>query len=135
MVIVMTDAIDREIRLAFWKLHALHHASQGPIYGLWLLEELAAHGYRLSPGTLYPILSRMERRGWLRASPAASPKGRKNYRITAEGSRALARLRGEVEELHREIVLGIEPGAERTAARGPKPRPAGGRGRRRSAAG
>ncbi len=135
MILVMQDAVNREIRLAFWKLHVLHHASRGPIYGLWLLEELAAHGHRLSPGTLYPILSRMERNSWLCASPAESPKGRKNYRITAEGRRVLARLRSEIEELHREIVLGIEPGAERTAAGGPKPRRAGGRARRRDPAG
>jgi DNA-binding PadR family transcriptional regulator len=105
----MSDAIDREIRLALWKLHILHHAAERPVYGLWLLEELAAHGHRLSPGTLYPILARMERNGWLRAQPTRpGATARKNYRITPRGRSVLAELRANVEELHREIVLGAK---------------------------
>jgi DNA-binding PadR family transcriptional regulator len=105
----MADPVDREIRLALWKLHILHHASRGPVYGLWLLHELAEHGHRLSPGTLYPILARMERNGWLRPTSARRGNARKNYRITAAGRRVLDQLRNDVDELHREIVLGIEP--------------------------
>lgn len=101
--------MDREIRLAFWKLHILHHAERGPVYGLWLLEELAHHGHRVSPGTLYPILERMERNGWLRSKAPEQPNARKDYRITARGRRILGQLRTDVDELHREIVLGIEP--------------------------
>ena len=67
----MNDDVDREFRLAFWKIHILHHAAKQPIYGLWMLEELAEHGHRLSPGTLYPILARMEKRGWLRSDVSA----------------------------------------------------------------
>jgi DNA-binding PadR family transcriptional regulator len=105
----MAQPADREIRLAFWKLHVLHHATRRPVYGLWLLEELAEHGHRLSPGTLYPILERMERNGWLRSTPGARVNARRNYRITAEGRRLLRELRADVDELHREVVLGIEP--------------------------
>jgi len=105
----MSDPVDREIRLALWKLHILHHAERGPVYGLWLLEELAEHGHRLSPGTLYPILERMERNGWLRSKTPERQNSRKNYRITAAGRRILDQLRADVEELHRELVLGIEP--------------------------
>jgi DNA-binding PadR family transcriptional regulator len=100
----MQDPVDREIRLAFWKLHILHHASERPVYGLWLLEELAEHGHRLSPGTLYPVLARMEANGWLRAERTQSPKARKNYRITPAGRRVLRGLRHELDELHRELV-------------------------------
>lgn len=105
----MGDPADREIRLALWKLHILHHATRGDVYGLWLLDELAEHGHRVSPGTLYPILIRMERNGWLRSRPASAARGRRNYRITAAGRQLLARLRAEVDELHRELVRGIEP--------------------------
>jgi PadR family transcriptional regulator PadR len=65
------DPVVREFLLAFWKIHILHHADEHGVYGQWMLEELQEHGYRLSPGTLYPILSRMARRGWLRS---AEPK-------------------------------------------------------------
>ena len=112
----MSDPVDREIRLALWKLHILHHAERGPVYGLWLLEELAEHGHRLSPGTLYPILEPMERNGWLRSQAPKRQNSRKNYRITAAGRRILDQLRADVEELHRELVLGIEP--DRVTRRG-----------------
>lgn len=108
----MQKAVNREIRLALWKLHILHHATRRPVYGLWLLEELAEHGHRLSPGTLYPILERMERNGWLRATATRRTNARKNYRITAAGRRILEQLRADVDELHRELVLGIEPAHE-----------------------
>lgn len=98
------DPADREIRLALWKLHILHHASEGPVYGMWMLKELEEHGHQLSPGTLYPILARMEGNGWLRSSFRGASKSRKNYRITAKGLRLLERLQAEVAELHRELA-------------------------------
>src|SRR3990172_6409273 len=47
------------------KLHILHHAVHEPIFGLGIIEELGRHGYRISAGTLYPMLHGMERRGYL----------------------------------------------------------------------
>ncbi|MBE7450996.1 MAG: helix-turn-helix transcriptional regulator [Kofleriaceae bacterium] len=108
----MTDPADREFRLAFWKLHILHHASREPVYGLWMLRELEAHGHRLSPGTLYPLLARMEARGWLRSTGGRHARARRAYRITPGGRRLLAALRDDIHELYREVVLGREPGAE-----------------------
>jgi DNA-binding PadR family transcriptional regulator len=105
----MSAPEDREIRLAFCKLHILHHAAEGPVYGLWMLRELAEHGHVLSPGTLYPLLARMERNGWVRAQATGRAKERKTYRITPAGRRVLAGLRDEVEELYRELVLGEAP--------------------------
>jgi DNA-binding PadR family transcriptional regulator len=119
----MSHPVDREIRLALWKLHILHHATRRPVYGLWLLEELAGHGHRLSPGTLYPILERMERNGWLRSTSAARANGRRNYRITAAGRRILGELRADVEELHRELVVGIDSARDRPGGRTTHARP------------
>lgn len=98
----MNDPADREIRLALWKLHILHHAAQHEVYGLWMLHELAEHGHNVSPGTLYPILARMARNGWLAATPARG-KARRGYRITPRGRALLKQLRAEVAELHREL--------------------------------
>ena len=100
----MAQPLDREFLTAFWKAHVLHHAAAGPVYGLWLLEELGRHGYRLSPGTLYPLLARMERNGLLRAKAAAGVKGRRSYYITPAGSGVLATLRERIAELHHEVV-------------------------------
>lgn len=105
----MPSPEDREFRLVFCKLHVLHHAANGPIYGLWMLQELAEHGHTLSPGTLYPLLARMEKNGWLRSRAEGGAKDRKNYRITPLGRKLLKQLRSEVEELYRELVLGEEP--------------------------
>src|ERR1044071_7723073 len=58
--------LEREILLSFWKVHILHHAGEQPLHGQWMIVELRRHGYEISPGTLYPLLHRMERLGWLR---------------------------------------------------------------------
>lgn len=68
--------------------------------------ELRQHGYEISPGTLYPMLQRMERLGWLRSNtdPSGGKRARKDYRLTAEGARVLQRLREPLTELYREVV-------------------------------
>jgi DNA-binding PadR family transcriptional regulator len=74
------------------RLHILHHASKGPVFGLWFIEELARHGYKVSPGTLYPLLHGLERKGYLRSTLgkdlAASVSG---YSSGPEGSGGCAR--------------------------------------------
>ena len=105
-----TLAVQREFLLAFWKLHILHHAGEEPVVGQWVMRELRRHGYEVSPGTLYPLLARMEAHGWLRSKvdPKGGPKGRREYTLTREGQSVLALLRGQVEALYREVVLGEE---------------------------
>src|SRR5579883_3078811 len=104
----MGDPLAREVLLAFWKIHILHHAAAGPIYGLWMIEELAEHGYHLSPGTLYPLLQRMERNGWLKSTQPEQPNSRRNFQITPEGRAVLERLRQQVTELYNEVVLEVD---------------------------
>jgi DNA-binding PadR family transcriptional regulator len=98
--------LNREILLAFWKVHILHHAAEAPLHGQWMLNELRHHGYEISPGTLYPLLQRMERLGWLKshADPGAGKRARRDYRLTAEGKKVLALVREQVRELYAEIV-------------------------------
>jgi DNA-binding PadR family transcriptional regulator len=88
----------------FIELHVLHHASQEPVYGLWLIEELAEHGYRISPGTLYPVLHSMESAGLIKARNALhNGKIRKYYSITSKGKRRLEHAKKQVGELVREV--------------------------------
>jgi DNA-binding PadR family transcriptional regulator len=98
------DPIIREFLLGFWKIHILHHAEEHGIYGQWMLEELHHHGYRLSPGTLYPLLARMARRGWLRASQPKRSRDARVYRITPAGAEVLTRLRAALTELQQEVA-------------------------------
>jgi DNA-binding PadR family transcriptional regulator len=103
-----TPEIEREFLLSLWKVHILHHAAEEPVVGQWVIRELRRHGYDVSPGTLYPLLARMERRGWLRseADPDRGPRARKEYTLTRDGVAVLTLLRRQVEELYREVVLG-----------------------------
>jgi DNA-binding PadR family transcriptional regulator len=107
-------AASREILLGFWKAHILYHAGESPIHGQWILLELRRHGYELSPGTLYPLLNRMERLGWIKGKcdPNGGARARKDYQLTAEGRKVLKVLREQIRELHREVVLG--QGSHRT---------------------
>jgi DNA-binding PadR family transcriptional regulator len=103
-------AIQREILLGFWKIHILYHAAKGPVIGLEMMQELARHGYDISPGTMYPLLARLNKLGWLecRQDKLAGPKAKKEYFLTALGHEALNFLKGQIEELHREVVLDRE---------------------------
>jgi DNA-binding PadR family transcriptional regulator len=87
------------------RLHILHHASQEPVFGLWFIEELGRHGYKLSPGTLYPLLHGLERKGYLRSTTKRSGKSlRRLYRATPLGRRVLAAAREKVSELFGELL-------------------------------
>jgi DNA-binding PadR family transcriptional regulator len=99
----MRDPVIREFLLAFWKIHILYHAAEDGVYGQWMLEELHRHGYRLSPGTLYPMLTRMAQRGWLRAAEPARPQAPRVYRLTARGREVLARIEDALDELYGEV--------------------------------
>jgi DNA-binding PadR family transcriptional regulator len=102
--------VEKEILRPLWKVHILHHADQEPIIGNWMLEELRAHGYRVSPGTLYPLLARMVRLGWLRASAAGKGKaGVVKYSLSAEGRAALAEVRVRLDELRNEVFAERSP--------------------------
>ncbi len=99
----MRDPLEREFLLTFWKIHILHHAGEQGVYGQWMLEELARHGYRLSPGTLYPMLARMARHGWLRASEPRRSRGARVYRLTPRGRKILKDILASLDELYREV--------------------------------
>jgi DNA-binding PadR family transcriptional regulator len=115
------DPVVREFLLAFWKIHILHHAGEQGIYGQWMLEELQHHGYRLSPGTLYPMLARMAARGWLRAAEPKRSKAARIYRLTARGHEVLNRIREALDELSREVG-GRRPAPRHSGTAGPKRR-------------
>ena len=99
------DPVQREILHSFWKIHVLHHAAEGPVYGQWMLHELREHGYEVSPGTLFPMLARMEERGWLRSErdENGGARARKDYYLTDKGREVLEIVRQQLEELRLEV--------------------------------
>ena len=95
----------RELYSGLIRLHVLHHAAKEPIFGLGMAEELARHGYRISPGTLYPLLHGLERKGYLRSKEQRNGKSlRKVYRATHRGKKALMATTDKVRELFRELI-------------------------------
>ena len=99
MAVSKSLATEREILRPLWKVHILHHAGEAPIVGNWMLEELREHGYRVSPGTLYPLLGRMVRLGWL----SRSRDGRYHVFDVAAGRQTLIEVRTRLRELQREV--------------------------------
>ncbi|MGO9061241.1 MAG: PadR family transcriptional regulator [Candidatus Binataceae bacterium] len=86
------------------RLHVLHHASKETIFGLGIIEELGRHGYRLSAGTLYPLLHSLEREGYLRSLEERNgSRSRRLYKATPKGRKALREAKGKVRELFAEL--------------------------------
>jgi len=95
----------RNIFLGFIRIHILHHASEGEIFGVEMMEELRRHGYLISSGTLYPILHSLEEDGYLtRRDEVVSGKVRKYYRITEKGINALEEAKKKIQELTEEVM-------------------------------
>ncbi|KZS57725.1 PadR family transcriptional regulator [Mycobacterium ostraviense] len=87
------------------RLHILHHAQLEPIHGAWMAAELAGHGYKISPGTLYPMLHRMQEDGLLTSRQhVVDGRARRVYEITDLGRAALAEERAALAELAAEIL-------------------------------
>lgn len=94
----------RDFMIGSVKIHILYHASEGPVYGTALMEELGRHGYRIGPGTLYPTLHAMERNGLLHSErQTIAGRVRRYYTITPQGLKALEEARHAVRELMHEI--------------------------------
>jgi DNA-binding PadR family transcriptional regulator len=105
-----TRTSSQELTIGLVRLHVLHHAAEKPVFGLGMIQELGRHGYKLGPGTIYPLLHGMERRGWLRAEQQlVNGRRRKVYAATPAGSKALAQARRFVRELFEEMCEDHEP--------------------------
>jgi PadR family transcriptional regulator, regulatory protein PadR len=98
---------DKDLYSGLIRLHVLHHACEGEVFGLGMIEELARHGYKMSPGTMYPILHGLEKRGYLTSTEFRSGKiGRRFYRATPAGRKALRAAKQKVRELFGELIKG-----------------------------
>ncbi|MBT4139869.1 MAG: helix-turn-helix transcriptional regulator [Candidatus Latescibacteria bacterium] len=97
------------------RIHILHHAKKEPIYGAWMMEELRQHGYKIGPGTLYPLLNSMEKRGFLDShEEVVDSKMRRYYCTTPLGvdtlKDACAKIGVLVNEVLRDSNGGVKEG-------------------------
>jgi PadR family transcriptional regulator PadR len=95
----------RRILLGFMGIHVLHHASRGEVTGKFMMEELEKHGYKMSPGTIYPLLHKMEEIGLLKSRTEVRNGRRvRLYRATSKGKKLLEEAKKKVRELCSEIL-------------------------------
>ena len=89
-------------------VHILYHSNKEPIYGVWLKEELAKHGYNISDGTLYPWLNRLTFSSLLTMKKKnVKGKIRKYYSITEKGRVHLEKIKENLRELYGEVIKGV----------------------------
>ena len=104
----MNQPDDKDLYSGLIRLHILHHAARRPLYGLWMAEELARHGYKISTGTLYPILHGLEKKGYLKSRMQSNGRSqRRVYRATPSGRKALESAKSKVRELFHELIEGV----------------------------
>ena len=78
--------MDREFLRGFIKLYALWRASMGETYGVQIIEEMRKLGFKVSPGTLYPVLhTLLEEKDLKLTERVVDGKLRKYYRATPKG--------------------------------------------------
>ncbi len=86
------------------ELAVLSILEDGPLHGYEMarrIEEQTKGALRFTLAALYPMLYRMEQRGWIRGAWETSQSGRRKrcYRLTPAGKKKLSPLRKEWAEL------------------------------------
>lgn len=91
-------SIERELKRGSLELIVLHLLAPGEAYGYEIVTKLTTQtngALGVTDGTLYPVLYRLERAGFVAVRWETPERGvpRKYYQLTGEGRRELARLR------------------------------------------
>ncbi len=90
------DTWQEQLRRGSLDLAILLSVVSGPRYGLAIIQHLEAFtDLVVTEGTIYPILGRLTREGWLDAYwvDDEAPHARKYYRLTRAGTRRLAEMK------------------------------------------
>lgn len=105
----MNTRFEKKLYLGFLNIHILYHASKKPIYGVWMIDELNHHGYKVGASHIYPLLKDMTTEGLLSiVGKNEHGRIRKYYFITAKGKLLLEDLEQKVKELSSEISINKE---------------------------
>ena len=93
-------SIERELRRGSLELIVLHLLAAGEAYGYEIVSKLTAEtagALEVTDGTLYPVLYRLERAGFVTVRWETPERGvpRKYYRLTDSGREELVRLTRE----------------------------------------
>jgi PadR family transcriptional regulator PadR len=93
-------SIERELKRGSLELIVLHLLAPGEAYGYEIVSKLTAQtngALEVTDGTLYPVLYRLERAGYVAVRWETPARGvpRKYYELTDSGRKELERLRKE----------------------------------------
>jgi PadR family transcriptional regulator PadR len=93
-------------------LLVLHLIGEGPSYGNQLMERIAGMTegvLSVNPNTMYPLLRRLEERGWIEGRwEHPERRTRRYYSLTADGHEEYARLVEEVRPFLDSVKASIE---------------------------
>jgi len=98
--------IRTELKRGTGELSVLSVLEDGPLHGYEIgrrIEEQSGGALRYTLAALYPLLYRMERRGWLRGEWETGSSGRRRrcYRLLPRGRKMLKPMRAEWADLFR----------------------------------
>lgn len=118
------NATHQDFYAGLIRLHILHHACEGDVFGFWMIEELGRHGYKLSPGTMYPLLHSLEERALLISKEKREgSRYRKLYRATPAGRKALVAAKATTRyDNHSDSDFKDDPGRRSARSSDPDPR-------------
>jgi len=115
MPYIGSRVLDRELKKGSAELLILSLVEDQPRHGYdigSLIEQRSNGNLKFSVGSLYPLLYRLEKRGWIQGRWVEKPNQRRRryYKITAEGKRVLKAQRNSWKEFVEAInsVAGIE---------------------------
>lgn len=115
MTDIHTRMLDRELKKGSAELLILSLVEARPRHGYEISKLIEARSdgtLRFNVASLYPLLYRLEKRGWLKGRwvEKAGERRRRYYRLTAEGKKVLAAQRNTWQEFVEAIsrVTGIE---------------------------
>jgi PadR family transcriptional regulator PadR len=100
--------------------------AQRPCYGYEMVQRLAGQGLSLvSEGSIYPLLGRLQQRGYIEGYLVPSPDGpaRKYYRLTPKGAAQLAQWQAEWESFAQAISQIVKGGGADALSRSAHPQP------------
>jgi len=111
----ISRVLDRELKKGSAELLILSLVEDQPRHGYDignLIEQRSKGHLRFNVASLYPLLYRLERRGWIQGRwvEKAGQRRRRYYRLTAEGKKVLAAQRNSWREFVEAInrITGIE---------------------------
>ena len=98
MTYIGSNILDRELKKGSAELLILSLVEHQPRHGYdigSLIEQRSGGLLRFNVASLYPLLYRLEKRGWIQGRWVEKPNQRRRryYRLTAEGKKVLAQQR------------------------------------------